>query len=434
MITAAAPQAPRPNSTSTNLSLKVLFKHLNSLITQFNSLKKSSFNKEVIDFGQALNSAAQELSIEIDSSEDHNITTNFKEIKDLNLISFAIYLDNLIRTTANQNPDSQELQNLAAKNIFTAFINKKVLPKVANSFFGHQINYNDLATIISSRDLEDISTIQSLSKEMTDPSRKHFYIFDIDGTLRDNEVNCKSFLTPNLDIRVIDDLIRLNNKSHNRLLLLTARHQKQIKRSNIRDTGINVVTDQGISLAEQDEKFRTETKNLADNLTLLLNRLIGEHKFEISPYTGWISIEFSNNNYAHEKTEVLEVLKALMKANTNDWSVSGDYSSNGQFIILHKNTFNYGKGEASEKIITDSLNSTDPKNKIDENTNIYVIGDTSGDYRAMEKIKEMKLPDGVKTFSIAVGDQLNDRNKYSAVDHRLSNHRAVAKLLNQIAA
>lgn len=53
----------------------------------------------------------------------------------------------------------------------------------------------------------------------------------------------------------------------------------------------------------------------------------------------------------------------------------------------------------------------------------------------MEALRDIKnLPKGVKTFNIAVGEQLKDSKKYPAVDHNLSNHRAVAKLLQQIAA
>jgi hypothetical protein len=67
-----------------------------------------------------------------------------------------------------------------------------------------------------------------------------------------------------------------------------------------------------------------------------------------------------------------------------------------------------------------------------KNTNIYVLGDTSSDYKAMEALKEANLPEGAKTINIAVGNKL-PKEKYPAVDEKINSHHALVDLLGWLA-
>jgi hypothetical protein len=110
-----------------------------------------------------------------------------------------------------------------------------------------------------------------------------------------------------------------------------------------------------------------------------------------------------------------------MGDNQNGWLLSdiGDKD-----IFINNSRFKYDKGFALKRLLEEQ------KSNINENTNVYVLGDTSSDYKAMEALKEVNLPQGARKINIAVGEQLAGK---PAVDVKLSSHHSVTDLLNWLA-
>jgi hypothetical protein len=251
---------------------KDLFAYLNTLITSFKSARRNFFGETEIDFQEPLKVVANDLQLEY-KIESKTETADSNLVRNLNVIDFGGFLDTVIRTVAIKTSDNLKLRDLAAKNIFRTHVNKPVLEKLQSMFFKDQIeawskNYSH--SLSSSQIALDVQDLQQL---MSDSSRNHFYIFDIDGTLKHNEENCLHHAVPNISNKVREDLIALSKKPNTKVLILTSRAVEEICESNIPYDHIPTIAGYGREAIHaherrflQDHEFIEETNKLAKNL------------------------------------------------------------------------------------------------------------------------------------------------------------------------
>lgn len=412
--------------------LEKFFAYLNSLITSFQSANRNFFGEMEIDFQEPLKVVANDLQLEY-KIESKTETADSNLVRNLNVIDFGGFLDTVIRTVAMKNSNLSNLKDLAAKNIFRTHINKPVLEKLQSMFFKNNLKpetrkYSD--SLSSSQIAVEVENLQRL---MSDPQRNHFYIFDIDGTLKHNEENCLTHDVPNISNRVRSDLIALTKKPNTKVLILTSRGIEEIRESNIPYKQIPVIGGYGReAIHGKEQRFLVghelikETGKFTKHLHRLLKSFgIKEKEYVLRQYAGSISIQFKKSNFSSAKVSVMRELELLMQNKPRGWSV---IDIGNKTIFFANEKFEYHKGMAMEKILEEH------KSEINENTNIYVLGDTSSDYKAMQVLKEAEseLPIGTKTINIAVGDKL-PKGKYPAVDEKISSHHALVDLLGWLA-
>ncbi len=410
--------------------LEDLFAYLNTLVTQFHKAKQNIFDKTEIDFQEPLKIVANDL--QINNLQPIVETEDFNLVRNLNLVDFATFLDIVIRTVAVKNSDLIKLTDLAAKNIFRTHINKQISDRLGKMFFEDHLEpwTNDYIDSLSSSEIS-LET-QDLQKTMFDHERNHFYIFDIDGTLKEEESNCVSHVIPNIDDQVRKDLITLSQKPNTTVLILTSRPTDAIQESNLPYNIIPMITGAGRELINGNrhevlvgDALMSETEKFVNHLhTLLKNLNISRDKYLIRQYAGSLYIQFIENNFTKAKVTAMKALEVLMANSLSGWSIE---NSDSKYIYFKNSQFQYDKGMALKEILTNY------RDQINDKTNIYVLGDTSSDYTAMKALKEADLPNGVRKVNIAVGKELTDTKKYPHVDKRLSSYHAVADLLNWLA-
>jgi hypothetical protein len=357
------------------------------------------------------------------------VELNLNELQSLNLIDFASFLDTVIRNTAKQDPENQQLQDLASRNIFRTHINRKVFDELNTMFYDDHLGPWTNSYIESLADSQVGIETQSLFDTMSDTTRNHLYIFDIDETLKQEELNCLTHAVPNIDNQVREDLIKLSKKPGNTVLMLTSRCKEELQESNVPHEEIPVITGYGREVLNGNthkilvgEELLADTNKFVQHLhTLLKNQGITEDQYLMRQYAGSIYIQFRENDFTQAKVQTMRALRVLMGDSSSDWSVA---DSGSRYIFFNNSRFNYDKGIALKKLLNEqSIN-------INTKTNIYVLGDTSSDYKAMEALKEVDLPEGAKKINIAVGKQLTGK---PAVDIELKSYHSVADLLNWLA-
>ncbi len=418
--------------STTPVGTEDLFAYLNSLILGFQSAKQNFFGEMEIDFQEPLKTVANTSQLKYDPGSKTE-TEDFNLVRNLNVIDFAGFLDTLIRTVAIKNPDVSNLRDLAAKNIFRTHINKPVLEKSQSMFFEDKLEAWTKTYRHSLSSLQIALEIQNLQQLMSDPSRNHFYIFDIDGTLKHNEEGCLDHAVPNIGNEVREDLIALSKKPNTKVLILTSRTVEEICESNIPYKQIPAIAGYGRESIHgnerrflQDCEFIDETKEFAKHLqTFLLKTFNLEEgrEYLLRQYAGSISIQFRENVFSSTKVSVMRELELLMQNNPKGWSVIDN--GNKTIFLAHKESKCH-KGIGLKQILEEN------KNEINENTNIYVLGDTSSDYEAMKALKEADLPQGVNRINIAVGEKL-PKGKYPDVDEKIKSHHALVDLLGWLA-
>ncbi len=413
------------------LSHEELFAYLNALVTKFETAKRNMFNDETIDFQEPLKSATSDLCVTSTTSDitesthagaDFNLLTNF------NLVDFAAFLDTVIKTVANKATSSTTIANLAARNIFRTHINQQISNRLKQMFLEDHLQPWTTNYIDSLSNSQIGLEAQELYDTMSDPRREHFYIFDIDGTLKQAEPNCSTHAVPNITDQVKLDLINLSRRPNTKVLMLTSRSVEEVQESNVPHKEIPVITGCGLEVINGERivlvenKLAEETRKFTEHLYSLLDNLnIDRTSYSVRQYMGSIYIHFIENNFTAEKLNVMKVLKILMPDSASDWSFDDRGS---RFIYFNNSKFKHDKDAALRQILREH------KSTINERTNIYILGDADSDYKAMEALKRASLPEGARAINIAIGDKLADKNKYPAVDDRLSSHHVVSDLLN----
>ena len=342
-------------------------------------------------------------------------------------MDFAGFLDTLIRTVK---PDSTEdLASLASKNIFRTHVNRQMKTRLQDLFAQGDLKPWAMDYVDSLADSQISIETDELYDTMSDSNREHFYIFDIDGTLKENELNCLTHAVPNLTQQVRDDLIALNNRPNTHVLILTARAIDEIKESNIPYQEIPVITGHGREMIHGDrheilfgEDLIPGTQKFVDQLDALMDNLgISKDQYLIRHYSGQAYLQFNENCFAATKTKVMKAMQVLMNNTPCGWSISDQGS---RYIFFVNEGPEYDKGMAVKKIVEDYTD------KITAKTNIYVLGDAGSDYKAMEAMKTVDLPSGARSINIAIGDELAGQ---PAVDVERSSYHVVAELLNRLA-
>jgi trehalose-6-phosphatase len=411
-----------------SISNNELFRYLDKLVSLFVSAERNSFADERIDFQEPLRQAQESLLTDGSQANVNQVEIDLKKVQNLNLVDFASFLDLVIRNTAKQNQETNFI-TLASRNIFRTHINRQISAKLNTMFYQDHMKPSANAYIDSMADSQAGLETQNLFDTMLDTTRNHFYIFDIDGTLKQEESNCLTHAVPDIDKQVREDLIALSRKPGNTVCMLTARCKEQILQSNIPYIEIPVITGYGRELVNNGRnevlvgsEFLAETNKLVNHLhTLLKNQGVSQDQYQITQYAGSVDIRFTQNNFTQPKGRMMRALRVLMGDNQNDWLLS---DIGGRDIFINNSRFKYDKGFALKRLLEEQ------KSNINENTNVYVLGDTSSDYKAMEALKEVNLPQGARKINIAVGEQLAGK---PAVDVKLSSHHSVTDLLNWLA-
>lgn len=403
------------------LSNNELFHYLDSLVKGYSTKHIVELEKYRVDLDLPLNSAKQSLSANRPSEILEN--KDFHLVEDFNLIDFASFLDSVIKTISRQNQSNEEMRTLATKNIFRTHVNQQVSKRLGELFIEDHLDDNVYPLIDSLASSNIAIETTKLYDAMSDETREHFYIFDIDGTLKEAEMNCISHGVPNISNETKKNLVALNNKPNTKVIMLTSRCSAEIKDSNVPYQDMPVLTGYGKELLHGDkheylsgQELMPETEKMVCHVrTLLQSNGLEESDFTIRSDSGAMYILFNKNNFADKKLKAMKTL-ALVMENQEHWKMA---DPGIRYVFINDSRYNHDKGVTLEKVLVNE--------NIGPKSNVYVLGDTSSDYKAMEALKRIDLPQGARKFNIAAGNQLDGK---PAVTNKVSSYQAIEDLLS----
>lgn len=260
---------------------------------------------------------------------------------------------------------------------------------------------------------------------MVRDDRKYFLIFDIDGTLRPDEVTSLDHRYPKINPEAAIQLQELNSHPQVNVVILTARSYVDIFRSNI-PRNITKYCGFGKQIIENDVlKYAREEFTKAYEETVcfieIIKDLIGVElitglDFLTTP--GDFAIYFENANYEEQKSKILEIINLLLK-NSKRWTLM-DF---GKEIIFKDNKYKYNKGNAVE----DMLNHLD----LEELTQVCLFGDSEADYEGMKALRNYQLQHPEKRLKVknfSIGPTLLNKE---CVDINLESYKDTIDLVNR---
>ncbi len=255
--------------------------------------------------------------------------------------------------------------------------------------------------------------------------RKYFLIFDIDGTLRPDQVTSLDHRYPRINPETAMKLQELNNHKQVDVVILTARSYVDIFRSNIPKSitkycgfGKQIIENDILKYAREEfVKAYDETVCFIDIIKDLLGfDLISELDFLTTP--GDFAIYFESANYQAKKDRILEIIQMLLR-NSSRWSLL-DF---GKELVFKDNKYKYNKGDAARDII-DKLDFT-------ETTEVCLFGDSEADYAGMLALRQYQSEHPNKRIKIknfSVGPLLNGKEQ---IDIALESYKETIELVNE---
>lgn len=260
----------------------------------------------------------------------------------------------------------------------------------------------------------------------SDPERKYFFIFDIDGTLRPDEVEALDHRHPKIPPTTAQQLKNINLLDNFDIVILTARAYVDIFKSNFPKDIIKYCC-YGKQILDNDilryprEEFRKSYDETVLFIDLIKDLLSKEHvskiDFLVSP--GDFAIYFNETNYEQSKQEIMETVSLLLK-NSRRWKTL-DF---GKEVIFLDNKYHYDKGDAAKDIV-DKLN-------LETLTNVFMFGDSATDVKAMMALREYQKEHPskrIKVCNISIGKALSD---YEFIDFRFGSHHDTIKFIDAL--
>lgn len=267
-----------------------------------------------------------------------------------------------------------------------------------------------------------------LDKFSLDHNKKIFLIFDVDGTLRADTVDCLDHRYPKIDPEAAIQLMELNTLDNVRVAILTARSYVDIFRSNLPKNlikycgfGKQIVKNDVLRYAREDfHRAHDETTMFIDIIKDIIGpKLTANLDFLITP--GDFAIYFELQDYEEHKQKIMEIVELIL-FNSKRWQIK-DY---GKEVIFKDLKYSYNKGDA----IRDILDGTD----LNDLTQVFFFGDSRDDYPAMIALRDyQKQYPGkrIKVNSISVGPTLLDEPN---VDYNFESHDETIAFVKQLHA
>ena len=245
-----------------------------------------------------------------------------------------------------------------------------------------------------------------LDKFDLDKETRFLLIFDVDGTLRPDTVDCLDHRHPKIHPEAAKQLMELNTHPRVTVSILTARSYVDIYRSNL-PKNITKYCGFGKQIVENDilRYPRPDFNRAYDEITMFIDiikdilgpKLTASLDFLITP--GDFAIYFDADNYQEQKEKIMEIIEIVI-FNSQRWSIM-DF---GKEIIFRDAKYPYDKGDA----IKDILDGTD-LNKL---TQVFFFGDSNDDYKAMQGLRsyqKLHPQKRIKVNNICVGPALKGR-------------------------
>ena len=259
-----------------------------------------------------------------------------------------------------------------------------------------------------------------------DPERKYFVIFDIDGTLRPDEVEAFDHRHPKIPPETAKQLKELNVHKNIEIVILTARSYIDMFKSNFPKDIIKYcgcgkqILDNEILMYPREEfqKSYDETVILIEILKDIMGKeAVSKIDFLVAP--GDFALYFSETDYTETKKYVVEKID-LVLGNSARWRIS----NNGREIIFVDHKYHYDKGDAAKDIM-DTLDLTVP-------TQVFMFGDSHTDARAMEGLRDYQKdhPDKrLKVCNISIGETLRENEM---IDYNFESHEDTIEFINHL--
>ncbi|MDA0772496.1 MAG: hypothetical protein O3C63_06090 [Cyanobacteria bacterium] len=255
---------------------------------------------------------------------------------------------------------------------------------------------------------------------------KYLLVFDVDGTLRPDEVIALDHRYPKIDPKAAEQLLELNQHDKVDILILTARSYVDIFRSNL-PKNIKKYCGFGKQVVENDavRYTRQEFANAYDETIFfidIIKDILGPHltqdvSFLVTP--GDFAMYFESHEYEAQKKSIMNVLEIVF-AHSNRWEIL-DF---GKELIFKDAKYPYDKGDA----IWDILDQID----LSELTQVFFFGDSMADYKAMlalrayqQKYQQKRL----KVKNVCVGPALVNEE---AVTIKLDSYKDTIKFLESL--
>ncbi len=246
-----------------------------------------------------------------------------------------------------------------------------------------------------------------------DPSRKYFLIFDIDGTLRPDQVEALDHRHPKISAKTAKQLSELNTVPGLELIILTARSYIDLFRSNFPRNvrkycgcGRQIIDNDVLTYAREEfARSYDETVMFIDLLKDVFGREISSQiDFLVTP--GDFALYFDVEDYSSLKQEVLTKVEFLL-AKSSRWQ----FNDFGKELIFLDTKYKYDKGDAVWDILSyKELDSV--------STQVFMFGDSLADYQAMKSLRAYQIhhPNKkLKVSNVSVGPKLNEQ---AGVDYR----------------
>ncbi len=256
--------------------------------------------------------------------------------------------------------------------------------------------------------------------------KKFFLIFDVDGTLRPDEVTALDHRYPKIDPGVARKLMELNTHERVKIIILTARSCVDIFRSNIPKNitkycgfGKQVVENEAIRHhREEFTKAYDETVFFVDIIKDILGpQLTKDLDFLITP--GDFAIYFEADKYQEQRKRIMAILEILF-SHSKRWHLL-DLDKE---LIFKDNKYAYNKGNAVWDVL-EQMN-------LNELTHVFLFGDSMADYLAMKSLREYQKTypqKRLKVTNISVGPDLVNEE---AVDLHFESYKETLAFVEEL--
>lgn len=258
-------------------------------------------------------------------------------------------------------------------------------------------------------------------------NKRYLLIFDIDGTLRPDEIESLEHRYPKIDPEVSKMLMELNTRKDMDVIILTARSYLDVFKSNL-PKSITKYCGCGKQLIENDilkyarpefEQSYQETVMFIDILKDILGKkLIANLDFLITP--GDFAIYFDLKDYKELKIQVMQVLNFIL-LNSSRWELL-DF---GKEVVFRDTKYIYDKGDSACEIIQPIVGEDHP-------TQVCMFGDSMTDYSAMTKLRAFQVENPtlrMKVSNVCVGNKLSDLEN---VDYVFDNYNTTLDFVREL--
>ncbi len=265
-----------------------------------------------------------------------------------------------------------------------------------------------------------------IAKFDLDTEKKFFLIFDVDGTLRPDEVTALDHRYPRINPETAKQLQKLNAHPKVEIVILTARSYVDLFRSNIPKNitkycgfGKQIIQNDVLRYAREEfQKGYDETVFFIDIIKDIIGpKLCEDIDFLITP--GDFALYFEADKYQEQKERIMRILE-IMFMHSLRWTIL-DF---GKELVFKDAKYPYDKGNAAWDIL-EQIN-------LNDLTHVFLFGDSSADYKAMDALRKYQktYPNKrLKVSNISVGPLIGNKE---SVDVNFSSYKETLAFVNEL--